>query len=132
MSPLPVIDIVDVLSDHLIRSGVKSVALLGTEVTMRSELFGRLTNFKLAQLSDEEIGEVQRIYTAIQRIGGPKIDAVDYLMGLCTELHTRRGAELIVIAGTDLAAVFDRALTKFPFVNAAELHVDAIARWASD
>ena len=132
LSPLPIIDIVDVLTEHLARRGVKAVALLGTEVTMRSKLFGRLADFTICDLSDREIGEVQRIYTSIQRAGRASGEAVDFLKSLCTDIHTRRGPQEIVIAGTDLAAVFDRHMTDFPFANAAHLHVEAIARWANN
>lgn len=130
LSPLPIIDIVDVLAQHLYRNDIYSIALLGTEVTMRTQLFGRFTDFLICEMSQEEIRDVQQIYVSIQRAGHPTADAVDYLRRLCEDLHRNRGAQEIVIAGTDLAAVFDPESVSFPFLNAAEVHVEAIAHWA--
>jgi len=131
LSSLPVIDIVDVLSVHLERTNIHSIALLGTEVTMRSQLFGRLKDFRICAMSDEEISHVQQIYTSIQRVGHASPEAVAYLRSLCGDLYRQRGAQEILVAGTDLAAEFDAETVDFPFVNAAEIHVEAVAHWAS-
>jgi hypothetical protein len=51
--------------------------------------------------------------------------------GLGVGGHTlieRENLDAIVLAGTDLAFVFDQANTDFPHVDGARLHVDAIMR----
>ena len=41
------------------------------------------------------------------------------------------GAEAVVLAGTDLGLVFDRAKTDYRVIDALDVHVDVLARLAT-
>ncbi|MFZ0420675.1 MAG: hypothetical protein WAM04_21420 [Candidatus Sulfotelmatobacter sp.] len=43
-------------------------------------------------------------------------------------LIQREGLEAIVFAGTDLALLFNPSNTTFPFIDCAQLHIDAIMK----
>ena len=130
ISPLPILDIVDAIKQRLLRDNLSRVALLGSRVTMETHLFGRLTEFELVDLTDAEMDEVQRIYTSAQISGRATDGDRRLLRSLCEELQSKRGAQAIVIGGTDLASSFQENEETFPIVNAARVHVEAILAWA--
>ena len=47
------------------------------------------------------------------------------------KLLNEKGAEAIMLGGTDLALVFNQQDTAFPLVDCAGIHVDAIVRLAT-
>jgi len=54
------------------------------------------------------------------------------LTRLAHKLIDRDGVEAIILAGTDLALVFNESNTDFPHVDAARIHLDAILHRALD
>jgi len=48
------------------------------------------------------------------------------LRKIAAELQRRDGVEAILLAGTDLAVIFDEATAGFPAIDVARLHIDAI------
>ena len=55
-------------------------------------------------------------------------DAADTaaLRALAAELMRRDGVEAILLAGTDLAVIFDEDNAGFPCIDVARVHIDAI------
>jgi aspartate racemase len=47
---------------------------------------------------------------------------------LARRLIERDGVEAIVFAGTDLALLFNESNTPFPFIDCAQLHIEAIMK----
>lgn len=125
-SPLPVLDIVDVLKRRLRDRGFDRIALLGTCVTMESRLFGRLEDFDLVDLAPRDMEEVQRIYTSIQANGSAAPHDLSYLRALGRRLQETKGAQAIVVAGTDLSTVLHEGYEPFPLLDCAAAHIDAI------
>jgi aspartate racemase len=72
--------------------------------------------------------EVAFIGQAYQRILDGRIDAMDAdsLRQIAAKLQRRDGVELVLLAGTDLTAMFDEASAGFPCLDVARLHIDAI------
>ncbi len=64
----------------------------------------------------------QRILDTQQADAG---DAAD-LRRIAADLQRRDGVEAILLAGTDLAVMFDEATAGFPAIDVARLHIDAI------
>jgi aspartate racemase len=48
------------------------------------------------------------------------------LRRIAADLQRRDGVEAILLAGTDLAVIFDEATAGFPAIDVARLHIDAI------
>ncbi len=126
LSPLPLVDIVDVLIRRLHERHVSRVALLGTRFTMESRLFGRLEDMDVINLAPADIGEVHRVYLSIASNGGASPADTTLLKELCRRLHEDEGAQTIVLAGTELSLVLHEGEEAFPLIDCAKAHVEAI------
>lgn len=130
LSPLPLVDIVEVLIGRLHERRISRVALLGTRFTMESRLFGRLESLDVIDLTPPELDEVHRIYLSIASDGQASPADTAYLKNLCRKLHENAGAQAIVIAGTELSLVLREGEETFPLVDCAKAHVEAISERA--
>jgi len=72
--------------------------------------------------------EIAFIGQAYQRIldGRSADDDADQLRRIAADLQRRDGVETILLAGTDLAVMFDEATAGFPCLDVARLHIDVI------
>ncbi len=131
LSPLPLVDIVDVLIHRLRERRVSRVALLGTRFTMESRLFGRLEGLDVVDLAPQDVGEVHRVYLSIASDGRASPADTAYLKDLCRKLHEGAGVQAVVIAGTELSLVLREGEEAFPLVDCAKAHVEAITKRAA-
>ena len=115
--PVPLISIVDPLAAELRARGTRRVALFGSVYTVQASLWGLLTGVEITKPQPDEIAFIGQAY---QRIldGQPSPGDADALR--------RIAAETILIAGTDLTALFDEQSAGFPCLDVARLHIDAI------
>jgi aspartate racemase len=72
--------------------------------------------------------EIVFIGEAYQRIldGKTTPTDADSLRRIARDLQRRDGAELVLLAGTDLTVMFDEASAGFPCLDVARLHIEAI------
>jgi aspartate racemase len=122
---IPLINIVDVLSSELRRRRIRHIALFGSVFTVLGSLWGQLGGIEIAKPQADEIAFIGQAY---QRILDGRSDAgdADGLRRIAAELKRRDGVETILLAGTDLAVMFDEATAGFPCLDVARLHIDAI------
>ena len=123
--PLPLVDLLQVARESI--SG-KRIALFGTRFTIEMDLFGALTGENTVR---PQPGEVDRIHEAYLRTATRGEGAEEDRQALTSLAHTliqRERLEAIVFAGTDLGLLFDPSNTPFPFIDCAQLHIDAIMR----
>ncbi|MBN9090444.1 MAG: aspartate/glutamate racemase family protein [Reyranella sp.] len=123
--PIPLLNIVEILAAELVRRRIKRVALMGSIFTVQGSLWGQLAGIEIAKPQPDEIAFIGAAY---QRIldGRTEPGDADGLRRIATELRERDGAETILLAGTDLAVMFDEASAGFPCLDVARLHIDAI------
>lgn len=126
ISPLPLVDIVAPLADHLRAQGIRRAALFGTRFTIESAMFGRLVGIDLVKPRAEEITTIHDAYMRTANSGTGAPDDHRALTAMARTLIERDGAEAIVFAGTDLSLLFDAANTTFPSIDCAQLHIEAI------
>lgn len=122
---LPLINIVDPIAAELTRRKLKRVALFGTSFTVNGSLWGQLKGFEIAKPQPDEIAFIGAAYQRILDDKSAPGDA-DGLRRIAGELQRRDGVEAILLAGTDLAVMFDEANAGFPAIDVARLHIDAI------
>ena len=124
---LPLLDIVRPTAAALQRRGVRRVALLGTTFTMTGSLWGLLPAVEIVRPTADEIATIGGVY---QTILDGRLDAarteLPALRRIAAALQQRAGVELLLIAGTDFAVLFDEATAGFPALDMARLHVAAI------
>jgi aspartate racemase len=123
---LPLINIVDPIGAELGARGLKRVALFGTVFTVEGGLWGQLAGVEIVKPQPDEIAFIGQAYQRIlDTQQGHDADTAG-LRRIAAELQRRDGVEAILLAGTDLAVIFDEATAGFPAIDVARLHIDAI------
>jgi aspartate racemase len=128
ITPLPIVNLIDVIVDALRAMGAKRVALIGTRFVIETDLFGRLKAFEVARPRADEITFIHETYSQLARTGSVSADQRGRFIELADTLRTRDGAEVIVLAGTDLSTLFNESNTPFPHLDCAHVHIQAIMR----
>ncbi|WP_372573775.1 aspartate/glutamate racemase family protein [Ruegeria jejuensis] len=130
LSSLPLISAVEPLDDYFASQGLGTVGLLGTRVVMRTKLYGQLARTRAVALEDE-----------VDLLGQSYLDMA--VAGRCTQaqralfldagrrLIEDRGADAVVLAGTDLNLAFDEQALGYPVIDALDVHVDVLAGLAA-
>ena len=126
VAPIPVMDLTQVVADHISERRLRSVALFGTRYVVESNLYGRLHN--VVRPRGPEIDFIHEAYTRLAQIGTVSPEDRERFIDLAGTLQRRDGAEAIVLAGTDFALMFDPQNTPFPHVDCTRAHIDVIMR----
>jgi aspartate racemase len=127
-SQLPIIDVIDVLNEHLAGLHGPRVALFGTRPVMDSGLFGRLRNGTLVTPSPDERQRIHETYLDIVGGRGSEPEQMMLLRNQASTLKKRDGAEAIVLAGTELSVLVEGEETGFNAIDCARLHIAAIVK----
>jgi len=122
-SPLPLIDLLKVAHEAI--SG-KRIALFGTRFTIETDLFGALRGENTIRPQPTEVDQIHEAYVRTALRGKGAEEERQTLTSLAHSLMQREGLDAIVFAGTDLALLFNQSNTTFPFIDCAQLHIDAI------
>ena len=126
ISPLPVLNLFDPLTRELAARSLKRVSLFGTRFVIESALFGMADGVEVIQPRQDEVEYIHRTYVEIVQKGAGTEEQYKSLTDLALTLCKRDGAEAIVLAGTDLALLFNENNIEFPYVDCAALHIAAI------
>jgi aspartate racemase len=111
---LPIVDILEVTAARLRTRRLSRVALFGTRYTIDRRLFGALEGFDLVRPSDAEVDEIHRIYLELATRGQASAADEARLREIAHTLCRRDAVEAIVLAGTDLNLILDKATPAFP------------------
>ena len=122
---IPLINIVEVLAAELKACGIRRVALMGSVFTVQGSLWGQLADVEIVKPQPDEIAFIGQAYQRILDGRTEPTDA-DGLRRIAATLQRRDGVETILLAGTDLAVMFDEQSAGFPCLDVARLHIDAI------
>ena len=128
VSPLPTIDAVPAIGAHLVAAGVGRIGVLGTSVVMRSRLYG-VSGVEVISPEGDMADRVDADYKAMAQAGAASADQHERLVAAGMGLMAR-GAEAVMLGGTDLSLVFDRDDVGYPVIDGAVVHAEAIARTA--
>jgi aspartate racemase len=131
LSPLPIVNLVEELQRDIEARGWRRVAF-GTRFTMESGLFGLLRGVEVVAPAAAEIDFVHQIYMQLVSAGAGSEEQRESLSRLAHKLIERDGVEAVILAGTDLAVLFNESNTDFPNIDCARLHLSAIVRRALD
>jgi len=98
---------------------------MGSVFTVQGSLWGQLAGIEIVKPQPDEIAFIGQAYQRILDGKTTPTDADD-LRRIAANLQRRDGVELVLLAGTDLAVMFDEASAGFPCLDVARLHIDAI------
>ena len=105
---------------------LRRVALFGTVYPMQGCLWGQVTDVEIVKAQPDEMKFLGEAYQRLLDTQTPAPGDVDRLREIAATLQKRDGVEAILLAGTDLAVIFDEANAGFPAIDVARLHIDAI------
>ena len=99
--------------------------MLGTRLVMETKLYGSVSSAELIAPEGGRFGEVGDAYSAMAGIGKVTDAQRQVFLTAGRELMAR-GAEAIMLGGTDLFLAFVGQPPPFTLVDCADIHVDAI------
>jgi len=127
-SPLPVVTIFEPLREELAARAARRVALFGTRFVMESSLFGQVEEIEIIRARPPEEDYIHKTYGELVRTGKGSEEQHRQLTALAHTLVRRDGVDTIILAGTDLALLFNATNTDFPHLDCATLHLKAILK----
>jgi aspartate racemase len=128
ISPLPLVNLLEAVNDSLRSSGLRRVALFGTRFTVESAMFGALTGVEVVRPRPDEVDYIQKTYFQLASTGvGGNFERQGFT-NLAETLIRRDGVDAVVLAGTDLALIFDESNISFPHIDCARVHLHKILR----
>jgi len=125
ISPLPLVHGIRAVAASIEKSGRKKIGVLGTRLVMETKLYGSVSSAELIAPEGGRFGEVGDAYSAMAGIG-KVTDAQRQIFFTAGHELMARGAEAIMLGGTDLFLAFVGQPPPFPLVDCADIHVDAI------
>jgi aspartate racemase len=128
ITPLPLISLLDAIAAEIERRRYRRVALLGARVTMETGMFGVLPDTDVIMPRPEELDTVAEIYVRVVQEAQVSKEDFERLRVIAHSLIERERLDAIILAGTDLAFVFNPTNTDFPHLDGARVHLQAIIR----
>jgi aspartate racemase len=128
ITPLPLISLLDAIADEVARKRFTRVAIFGARVTMETQMFGRLRGAEVLMPAADEMDAIADIYARVVEQARASEEDFTRLRSIAHRLIERERLDGVVLAGTDLALVFNPGNTDFPNVDGARAHVEAIMR----
>ena len=128
MSPLPLISLLDAIISEMERRRYRRLALFGARVTMETRMFAGLGAVDVVMPTAAELDIIAGIYARVVEEARASIEDYEILRKLAHTLIDREDLDAIVLAGTDLAFVFNPENTDFPQLDGARIHIEFIMR----
>ncbi|HYI06578.1 MAG TPA: aspartate/glutamate racemase family protein [Reyranella sp.] len=130
ISPLPLINGLDPVNDAINQRGLRRVGIIGTRVVMASKLYGKITKAEVIAPEGDEFERVQQCYGDMASIGRVTDEQRQTFFEAGRRLADR-GAEAVLLGGTDLFLAFTGRDCGFPVIDCADVHIDAIYKKSS-
>jgi aspartate racemase len=130
LSTLPLVSAVTPLDAHFVEAGIARVGLLGTRVVMRTRLYGQLRQ-TTAVACDDDIERLGQLYQDIAVSGECTESQRDAMFEAGRRMVAEQGADVIVLAGTDLNLAFDGRDPGYRVIDALDVHVALLADLAA-
>jgi len=125
ISPLPLVHGIHAVDAAIKKSGLKRIGVLGTRIVMETGLYGGVSTAELLAPEGEMFGAVGDAYSAMAGVGRVT-DAQREIFFTAGRELMKRGAQAIMLGGTDLFLAFQGKPAPFPLVDCADIHVEAI------
>ena len=128
ISALPLVNLIPEMAAALTQRKLARVGLLGTRTVMESRLYGAVPELEVALPAGDDLAATHEAYIAMATAGrvGEAQRTLFFRVG--AELVQNQGAEVVVLAGTDLCLAFDGVECGFPVLDSAQVHIDALLR----
>jgi aspartate racemase len=125
LSPLPLVHGIHAVDAGIKKSGLKRIGVLGTRMVMESRLYGGVSSAELLAPQGAALDEVHTAYSTMAQAGRVTEQQREVFFREGAHL-VQRGAEVVMLGGTDLFLAFQGRPAPFPLVDCADIHVEAI------
>ncbi len=128
ISPLPILNAIPEVDAAITRSKLKKVGIIGTRTVMESGLYRGISSAEVVAPEGAERDEVHTAYVTMAEVGHVTDQQRRTFFTVGRRLCQERGAEAIMLGGTDMFLAFVGQQSPFPLIDCADIHVDAIYR----
>jgi aspartate racemase len=125
ISPLPLIHGIRAVDAAITRLSLKKIGIMGNRLVMKTRLYGGVSAAELITPEGDVFDQVADAYMAMAQ-AGRVIDQQREVFFKAGDALMKRGAQAIMLGGTDLFLAFQGREPPFPLVDCADIHVDAI------
>ena len=129
-SPLPVVDMIDLVAAHVETLGLDRIGILGTKTVMQSQFYDGIPTAAVIAPAMPDLDDVHQAYAAMATAGKVSMEQREIFESAARRLIDDAGAQAILLGGTDLALVFDQNNAPFPLIDCAAIHAQQIAEFA--
>jgi aspartate racemase len=129
-SPLPPVDMIVEVNRAMAERGLSRVGILGTRTVMETRFYGGVTWAEIIPPGGQDLLDVHQAYVAMAASGVVTEAQRSVFDAASHRLFKDKGAQAILLGGTDLVLVYDARTSDFPLIDCASIHADAIARLA--
>jgi aspartate racemase len=128
LSPLPILDAIPAVDAAIGARNLKTIGILGTGTVMRTGLYGGITAARIVVPEGEALEDVHKNYIEMAGVGRVTEAQRRVFLANGEWLCRERGADAILLGGTDLFLAFAGRDCGFPVLDSADIHVEAIYR----
>lgn len=126
ISSLPLVSAVTPLDRHFATEGLRRVGLLGTEVVMRTRLYGQLAQTE-AVAPEGDLAATGKLYQDVATSGTCSEAQRTAFFAAGRQMVEEQGADAVILAGTDLNLAFDGHDPGYRVLDALDVHVAVLA-----
>jgi aspartate racemase len=130
ISVLPILNGLPAVGAAVEAAGLKKIGVMGTRIVMDSKLYGSVPSAELIAPEGTMFDQVADNYSAMANIGRVT-EAQRQVFFEAGRKLVARGAEAVMLGGTDLFLAFVGQEPGFALVDCADIHVDALYRKSS-
>ena len=128
ISPLPILNAIPEIGAAVARRKLRKIGVIGTRTVMESRLYGGMPGVEIVAPEGAALDQVHTAYIEMAGVGRVTDAQRRIFFDVGRHLCQERGAEAIMLGGTDLFLAFVGHEKPFPLVDCADIHVDAIYR----
>ena len=131
ISPLPLLNAIPEVDATIRQRDLKTVGIIGTHTVMESGLYGGITSARIVTPEGAALDQVHEAYVSMATAGHVTETQRGVFFSIGQSLCQARGAEGIVLGGTDLFLAFTGQDCGFAVVDCALVHIEALFRLAT-
>ncbi len=128
ISPLRLLNAVPLVDAEIRRRHLTSVGIIGTRMVMETRLYGGIASAHVVMPEGAALDEVHQAYVEMAVAGRVGQAQRRLFFEAGKELCRTRGAQAVLLGGTDLFLAFEGQECGFPVIDCAEIHVEALFR----
>ena len=126
LSPLPIVDLLDVIVREIQVRQFRKVAVFGTKYVMESNLFGVLDNVvEVAVPPTKVLDRIHELYLRLTRQGFGEVADILELNELAQTISAQEHVDAVLLVGTDFS-VIPAKLLGFAHVDRTNVHLRAV------